>query len=45
VSRNWKLDKNAVDRWIIVQTGNLFDEFGFGDRIRVMEEFAVDACL
>jgi hypothetical protein len=45
VLRDWELDENAVNRGIIIEAGNLFDEFGFGDGGRIMEKFAVYSCL
>jgi hypothetical protein len=42
---NWELNQNAMNRRIIIQTGYLFDKFSFADSSRVMEKFAIDACL
>ena len=42
---DWELDQNAVDGGIVVETGDLFDKFGFRNGIGVVEEFAIDTCL
>jgi len=34
-----------MDGGIVVETGDLFDKFGFCDGIGVVEKFAVDTCL
>ena len=42
---NWELNENSVDGGIVIEPGNVLDEFYLGDGIRVVQKFAVNTCL
>lgn len=39
------MDEDAVDRRIVIQLGDVLEEFGLADRLGEVLELAADVCL